>query len=345
MVKIQAFLKQLGENVVAFSVDPDDSIIGIDFFTRGKKTLSDVLYLCPEDQTSSFRNPSGNGIFLFINQASPIEDLPHIQVQWDRSLPELFSLLQTLLLSESEHERNLSVVTEMLIKGNGIKEIIRAAAKVMNRPIILTTSSYEVIAMHDNGMDFEDEVWQEAQERGCCNARNVRAFQNQGITDKVNRSSKAFLLDIGLAERVPRILQKISYKGRIIAYLGIFIVGGPMRNEELSFVDTLADILSVEMHRHPEYTRLTDNAYKNILVGLIRGERITHTDLHDQALSSMWKPGTLCRCVLLISEENGERIQNSDYYIAEFNRNPKLKTIFIDSGILVLCSYRERKKW
>ena len=246
---------------------------------------------------------------------------------------------------EKEHEHNLSMLTSMLIHGNGIKEIIRAAAKVLDRPIILTTSSYKVIAMYDNGIVFDDDVWQAAKTYGYCSASSIRAFQNQGITEKVVNSAGAILLDTGLAKEIPRILQKVQIRGEIIAYLGVFIVDRSMQENELQLVDTLTDILSVELRNYPEYMHSTNVIYESILVDLIEGRLTEESILKERMQSALWNPGLLFRCIYIAFREGENHAHNSAYFIQEFNRHAAIKTILVESGLFLLCSYQTSESW
>ncbi|WMJ89217.1 hypothetical protein [Anaerocolumna sp. MB42-C2] len=62
-------------------------------------------------------------------------------------------------------------------KTRDIKELINAAGKVLNNPIILTSASYRVIHMiNTTGIVNDDPVWIYAEEYGYCSAEDIKSF-------------------------------------------------------------------------------------------------------------------------------------------------------------------------
>ena len=109
-----------------------------------------------------------------------------------------------------------------LLAKDSLEEIVAVAADLLDSPIILTTNTYRVLVLEDNGYEVTDPIWLIARETGYCDEDTIAVFETQGITRQVNEASDAILLDHGLAERIPRILRKVQVFGKPGAYIGVY---------------------------------------------------------------------------------------------------------------------------
>ena len=159
-------------------------------------------------------------------------------------------------------------------KARDIRELISAAGKILNNPIILTSASYRVIHMiNTTGIINDDPVWIYAEEYGHCSAEDIKSFRKAGVTSAVHESEMPIMIDFSVGEKMPRVIQKISADHKIIAYLGIFQLRDQIDKEDMELTTTLCDILSVALQVNKnELIDYQDNVHDEIIIELLENK-------------------------------------------------------------------------
>ena len=248
-------------------------------------------------------------------------------------------------LSESEKRRFYeikNIFTDCLLMKDGLETIIRKASDQFLCPVILTTSTYRVLVLEDRGMPVEDPVWKLAEETGYCGAESVALFESEGVTRQVLESEGAFVLDQGLANELPRMLQKIRVFGKVGAYIGIFETARKFTQLDLAVCDLLCEILTVFFERDPSLLQLDSTIKDSILTDLVSGELQSATVLNDRLRSAGWKTFSHFQCILITPERTNTGIDNADYLSAAFKRNiAAANVIRVPEGLLLLLNFEK----
>ena len=239
----------------------------------------------------------------------------------------------------SEFARRKDLLTDHLLKKKPLDELIHTAATLMHCPIILTTSYYRVLAMDDCGYEVDDSVWQAARETGYCSAESVALFESEGITRHVLSEPSAFLLNEGLASRIPRILQKVMVFGKPGAYIGLFQMDHPFDSVDLQTANLLCDILSAMLERDPMSLSFSMSIHESILLELIQGAITSPNVLNDRLRTAFWSPKPFFQCILITSGSQSSGIDNADYLsFAIVGAIPDSHIIHVPEGLLLLLN-------
>ena len=235
-------------------------------------------------------------------------------------------------------------LTDYLLKKRSLRDFIRRAAEMLRCPIILTTSYYRVLALEDCGFEVDDPVWRAAKETGYCSSESVALFETEGVTRQVLSSEKAFLLDEGLASRIPRILQKVMVFGKPGAYIGLFQMDHPFDRTDLDTADLICDILSAMLERDPKALTFGRGLHESILCDLADGAITSPTVLNDRLRAAFWEPYPVFRCILVTPGNRSAGLDNADYLsYTLMSRIPHSLVIRVKEGLLLLLNEPDEK--
>ena len=247
-------------------------------------------------------------------------------------------------LKDALNARRLRL-TDCLIKRMPPHDFIREAALMLESPVILTSTTYRVLAMDDIGLTVDDPVWEAARKTGYCSADDIRLFESEGVTRAVMERDEAFLLDRGLAEKIPRVLQKISVFGKVSAFIGVFQIEHKLTELDLRTTDLICDFLSLMMERDSKILGTTAGLPESILLDLISGTITSPTLLLDRLRAAAWSPKPPFRCVLITPAHRSEGIDNADYLVPRFmNEIRASHVIHVEEGLLLLLPGASEKK-
>ena len=231
-------------------------------------------------------------------------------------------------------------LTDCLLQKKPIEELVRLAAELFGCPIILTTNYYRVIVQEDLGMPVDDPIWNYAAKTGYCSEDAVASFEHEGITRTVLSNEGAVLLNQGVGEAIPRILQKIQVFGKTGAYIGVFQADRPFEPVDFQTTDLVCQILSLMLEWSGESGQYGMQVQESILSDLLRGELTSATLLGERMRIAQWNPKALFRCVLLIPASTARQIDNSDYLRQSLLRRFRASCVLlVDHGILLLLNY------
>ena len=243
-----------------------------------------------------------------------------------------------------EYGRRKDLLVDHMLRKSSLEELIRTAARLMDSPIILTTNTYRVLVLEDNGYEFEDHIWEVAKEWGYLDAESIALFETEGITREVHRNTETILLDKGIAKDIPRLLKKIDIYGRPGAYIGVLQLKEAFDEVDFKTVDVLADILSVMLERTPDQLHPEKEIRESILADLITGEISTPAALSNRMSSAFWEPLAVFECLLMTPAGNSEVIENAEYLALTLrNAIPVIQVINVPEGILVLLNEKSEQ--
>ncbi len=242
------------------------------------------------------------------------------------------------------YENELSLrkerLTECLLRRMSVEEVIHEAALQYNAPVILTTTLYRVIVMDDLGMEVNDPVWNDAKTTGYCSSEHIADFETQGITHDVVTSSGPVMLNRGIGQTIPRILQKVMIAGEVAAYIGVFQTGSPFSETDLKITDYLCAVLSLTLERDPRILPGRTTLPEAVLSDLLSGSLTSATVLNDRLRMAYWTPKSFFRCVLITPAHKATGIDNSVYFRSMLTRIfPGSVQTEVPEGILLVLNY------
>lgn len=248
------------------------------------------------------------------------------------------------LSQEAEYQRRKQALTDCLLQKKSVEELVHLAAELFGCPIILTTNYYRVIVQEDLGMVVDDPIWSYAARTGYCSEAAVASFEQEGITHAVLSNEGAVLLDKGVGQEIPRILQKIQVFGRTGAYIGIFQTDRPFEPADYRTTDLLCQILSLMLEWSGEAGQYGMQVQESILSDLLRGDLSSATLLGERMRIAGWSPQAMFRCALLIPASTAKRIDNEDYLCQSLLRLfTGSRVLPVENGVMLLLNYRANR--
>lgn len=249
-----------------------------------------------------------------------------------------------LLLSEDERSeflRRKNILVDLLLRKQSLSEIIYHAGLILKCPIILTTNTYRVLALDDQGYEINDPVWQSAKATGYCTADCIALFESEGITHQVLSQNSAFILDYGLAQTIPRILNKILVFGKTGAYIGIFQTKRPFENIDLATTNLLCEILSIVLERDNHFLSIENEVKESILSDLLENNIKSVNILNDRLRSSSWHIKPIFQCILITPCHSARKIDNIDYLARILKgRVPDSQILSVSEGLMMLTNFQ-----
>ena len=236
-------------------------------------------------------------------------------------------------------------LADCLIKRMPPRDFIHEAALMLESPVILTATTYRVLAMDDFGFTVDDPVWEAARRTGYCSADDIRLFESEGVTRAVMESEEAFLLDQGLAARIPRVLKKIHVFGKVAAFIGVFQIDRRFTELDLRTTDLICEFLSLMMERDPKILGITRGLPESIIQDLISGAITSPTLLLDRLQAAVWSPAPPYRCVLITPAHRSQGIDNADYLIPKLMSEIRSShVVHVEEGLLLLLPEANEKR-
>ena len=232
---------------------------------------------------------------------------------------------------------------DCLLRQEEVSVLIHEAAMVFAAPIILTTTDYRVIVMDDAGLCFSDPVWQTAYDTGYCGSDSIYLFESEGITHDVLTAEKAYILETGVGQKIPRILDKALVNGVPAAYIGIFQVSRSFTAEDLELAEFLCQVLGV-MLKPNDRMHGKGEIHESILEDLLKRTLTSSTVLNDRLRTAGWTVKPVFRCVLLTPARRSAGIDNAAFLATLLKREiPCCQAVMVEEGMLVLLNFSEEE--
>ncbi len=242
-------------------------------------------------------------------------------------------------IERAQYAQIKDALINCLLERRSVNATVREAAMLMGCPIILTSSSYRVIAMEDLGKEVDDPIWQDAKRTGYCSADAVRRFEQEGVTRDVQGTQGALLLSRGLAQKIPRILQQIPIHGKVGAYIGLFLAHRAFRDSDLILTDFISRILSVILEQSRDLVLQGLEIRESILSDLLSGVLSSEALLRERMETARWNPKPVFCCVLFTAQSEGSKIENADYLSQVFTHVVPTSFSFpVPEGIFLLIN-------
>lgn len=346
--KLISLLKQDFQINQIILPDDETQYYGATLFRNETSLLKNVVYVCEAGKLPAQDIVSKSDALIICGMKQreiPRYDCNYVWVESPENIIELFSIIQGIFLKDLGNDMTLSTLLRSLITGSGIKELIKLASKILNNPIILTTASYKVIAMADNGISFNDPVWDDAKMYGYCSADSIARFVSEGVTERVHQSDHAFIIDEGLAKTIPRVLHKIVVKKKIVAYLGVFEVTHQFCSDDLKLIESLCEFIAIELKNEPISDLFTNIIYQSILVDLLNRSLTSPIVLKERLTSAKWHPDLLFRCISIRQREAHQKNYKQDYIFSQLSAQIRSgKVILYKQQMMVLLNYSRREQ-
>jgi len=202
----------------------------------------------------------------------PLLELPP-EISFDDVINSVLSAIlnvQALRLQRSAaiHER----FTEIVLRGGGLREIVRTLAELINRPVALVDPSGGMLAGSESG--------------SLSDVMRADALWPSSLTPSDGRLHVVPIARAGRSAQAA--LQPIQVGGELLAVLVVVIEGEALGEEELMALEHAATVAALRMVQTRAVAE-TDRRFKAVcLEELVAGHITDRTVLHERAVAFGW---------------------------------------------------------
>lgn len=333
---LRAVLSSNGIKVRKCRIEDERNYYDVDYYDGAKEKDGNIVYFARHDIEPGLTLVSDielnhRGNFYLV----------------EGSLEEAFKALHRHFLSEDKKWLMAEPFVSLFLSegGHDIKRLAAKAAEIFHNPVIITDAAYKVLAINDAGSEVDDPIFEEAFRTGYCSEKSISRFEEEGVTEKVLHTSRAFLLTTGLASKIHRILAKISIRGKVVAYLGILEVNRPLTLEDLKAAELLVGILQRLFEGDAYLLRTTNIIYESLLDELLAGNIRDPLILKERLKAARWKAKSRFRTSVIPTFDERQSIDNIPYLASTISDTLGVKVIRYENNILVLHDYEMDEEW
>lgn len=234
----------------------------------------DTLYIGYVSHVRSLKHiPDRTTLFVIKDQEA---DYLHI-VEKQITLCEFSNTVDLCLLfncvSEVFNEKNellngASLLFRSLIQNNNLEQIVNIAAKLINNPLIVIDSSYNILATSTT-IPVEDYQWKENIARGYLTYEYIAALNNlEGIRNEPNDNRPFITLCV--MSPIRRKFSKLIIDGLFLGYYIAIESNVPFDTIDDELYLLVSNVLAKEVSVERNITRLNKNqTYEGLLVDLL----------------------------------------------------------------------------
>ncbi|ACB85993.1 putative transcriptional regulator, PucR family [Natranaerobius thermophilus JW/NM-WN-LF] len=255
---------------------------------------------------------------------------------------EIFNFIQDLFIGNYKMMNNSAELLNSLIKGRGLKYVVKIGTKILNKPIVLIDSSFKVLA-HSENRPVQDPLWNNYIANGYCSYEFIQTVKHNQTLQKLNKNNTPQLITCEASQGL-KMVKNIKIKDKIAGYVIIFEDEGSFSKEDSKLISQLSNVLAEEMKKHDYYKNSTGLMYENLLLDLLDDNISSEQTVRARVQNT---PCSFGENLYLIAISLGQNLPNHycvDYYREQVKTMfPHCKAIYYQDYLLVLLDLPEEK--
>jgi PucR family transcriptional regulator, proline-responsive transcriptional activator len=344
MLTLEKLLKRINKENLKISCDKKNSISYnmVNPIFKSSPVQDNTLYVGLASELDNIYFQNSNVGFILIPDIPLKKDIniacELVLLDEIVTFETLFNTVQREFRKEIDLASNISSILSALTKGNGLKELVEISTKLLGNPIIVTNSSYKIMAMSD--FDIDDHHWRYAKTYGYCNQESINKYKSEGIAKKVIESENPILLTDAIAKNIHIILKKLVIENKIIGYIGVHIVNNEFVQSNFDAINLLADIISIEMKNEIYGEGFTNKAYESIIIDLLNNEIPIESILENRLKAANWHLKESFSLIKIPLSKSDHSIWFFDYFCSELTKRTTLcKFVKYHDSLVVIINY------
>lgn len=167
------------------------------------------------------------------------------------------------------------------VVSGGLQKIINSAYKIINLPMLVVDTSYNVLAVTDSGI-VKDNIWNSLIAKRHASPELVWLFHENKYIESVGSSFKPVYLNWGSLE-IPQVSGAIRVNGIIRGFIGVVCPESEFSDELIEAIAIVTDALAIDMKNHK-----SDNTQDNPLLEIFTRD-LLNDNFHSEEQLETWK--------------------------------------------------------
>lgn len=292
--------------------DPETSINYIQFPLVNEKTVCQpqVLYIGMTE--GNFKPCKGCCVICYGQEKQESQNILF--------LPEETDSLTVYRAAENEIMCHIAMNNKKdelfnALKGDtGVQGILNIANSYLGNPVVVVDTSLSILCSspkHNNAFDFVIQ-----NNKQYMKPESVKSMHEERLIERIEESPVPFTT---YREKLQTQMMycRIQVQKLMTGYLCILAQNHPFKDEDMEFVQTLSDILSVEMQKNKFFLEKRGLKYEYFLADLIEGRFESAAFVHERLVQIGWTERKYYDISSIAFEDHSQAHLNQQYLIEQ----------------------------
>jgi sugar diacid utilization regulator len=295
---------------------PRDQINGIRFpdkdDTGSTHPEPDILYLA---DYPSFVSKEPNGKMLYIGCGSSIPSKDCMYIRENPDLFELYNVISDHLTSYRKIHQNSVSLFNNLYAGRGISGLLQTAYGVLNNPLVVLDSIFSTLAYYP---DVDEPLFESTNGVLILNHKTLTSMKNSNVLTQIYHSVypfRTYIDELGYE----LVFESIRIQRAIVGYLCIRCNNRTLDDNELEYVHSLTQMISIQLHQNDSYQNPYGVKYDLFLKHLFTHHFDTEESARKHVSFLSIQPKKDFYIIASGFREKSSKLMANDYYCHQFS--------------------------
>lgn len=309
---------------------------GVRFANKDDADIShltpNILYLADYSQFHS-KNLYGEILYIRCGTDIPQKDCMYIAEEID--IFELYNVIAETLMRYQRVRQNEETLFNTLYSGRGIMELLRSAYSVLDNPIVVLDSSFASIAYYP---DFDERFFESKNGIPVLNNKTMTNMKDKNILDHIYHSVYPFKTYVDNFD-YEMIFESVRIQRAVVGYVCIRCTNRAISDNELEYVHSLTQMLSIQLHQNDSYQNPYGIKYDLFLKQLFANHYDTEKSARKQLCLLNVQPKGNYYLIASAFHERSAKLMANDHYCHQItNTFPNSLTGMMGDRFVTLIS-------
>jgi sugar diacid utilization regulator len=232
--------------------EPDVLYIGMAKEFTGENTIDINIILCTEDVSMCEVAVSKNSNVILLqssNIAEVLSDVQDIIYDFHKRFPANEELLKTILENDS------------------IQAVVNKCYSILQNPIVVTDSSFKLLAWTKGDKPVKDSYWNELMQDGYPSISSIIALQKANAYKDFIQPG---IIHTENPEDSRKIITRIQDRNTILGYFGILEINREFQEADLEVVQLIVKIMAkMLLYKNVENNKCDNDRYEQLLIDIL----------------------------------------------------------------------------
>lgn len=249
-------MKAVGKEPVAYRIHADALDYTYTSFIRpGQLPQAGVLYICSDGIPAACVSFSSCGLIV-LGENTPQQSLEELSCEYcllpECDAVELLCRLQEAIIYGQSKNRVRELARRLVVQKPGLGIVVRRICEIIQNPIAVYDSSYNLLAMESMGMPVENKVWNLAKTKGSFPPEIVEEFRAT-IGDRDISRTPYLCTTHAWTDTHCLVMQLVSDSGVLLGSIAVYESFRAFRYDDVSLIEEVSRLLAAYLaERSPD---------------------------------------------------------------------------------------------